>query len=680
MTTTACGREEGLGATTLLELLRARAEVQGAEVAVIFLRDGERDEDRITYQELDARARAIAAVLLDRGLAGQRVLLLYPPGIEYIAGLFGCAYAGVVAVPAYPPDPARLARSMPRMLSIARDAGVRVALTIAPIRELAGTLWAQLAELRDLELLATDALTDPAGWRDPDLDPDHLALLQYTSGSVATPKGVMLTHRNVLANEAMIRQAGSTERDRLFAAWLPPYHDMGLFAGIVHPIYLGIPTVLMSPESFLRRPHRWLMAISRFQATITVAPDFAFDLCVRRHAGERGEELDLSSLRVAFNGAEPVRAATMDRFTETFGRHGFRRSAFNPCYGMAEATLAVSAGDRDADPIVRRFDAQALEQHRVVAAPPGASGGRTLVGCGRALGDGQVRVVAPETRHPCGPDQVGEIWIAGPHVAAGYWNRPEDSAHAFQARLADGDGPFLRTGDLGFVSDGELFVTGRLKDLIILRGRNHYPHDIEGTVQDVHPALRPGCGAAFGFEVGDQERLVVVQEVDGERAPPLEQLLADARQAIAEAHDVVPHELVLIRRGSVPKTTSGKIQRRACAAAYRAGELEIVARWQAPAEPAAGPAPSAGVTAEAIQRWLVRELSRQVGVPEAEIDEQRPLFAYGLDSIVAVELTLDLEAWLGRPVPASTPYDYPTIQAIAAALSASTVAAPAAAS
>ena len=360
MTITASGREEGLGSKTLVELLRRRAEAQAADAAFVFLRDGEHDEHRISYAELDARARAIGGALQARGLAGQRALLLYPPGIEYIAGLFGCLYAGVVPVPAYPPDPSRLARTVPRVLAIARDAEVALALTITPIRQMAGALGMQFPELGKLPFVSTDDLVDASAWQTYMPPADVLALLQYTSGSVGTPKGVMLTHANVIANEAMIRQAGHTEHDTTFVSWLPPYHDMGLFGGILHGLYLGIPSIQMSPESFLRRPLRWLLAMSKYRGSLSVAPDFAFDLCARRQATEKLEGLDLSTWRIAFNGSEPLRPQTLERFTEAFGRFGYRASTMYPCYGMAEATLIVSGGARDADPIVRRFDGAEL--------------------------------------------------------------------------------------------------------------------------------------------------------------------------------------------------------------------------------------------------------------------------------------------------------------------------------
>jgi acyl-CoA synthetase (AMP-forming)/AMP-acid ligase II len=396
----------------------------------------------------------------------------------------------------------------------------------------------------------------------------------------------------------MIERACEHTPDSRVVSWLPPYHDMGLIGTIIHPIHSGIPVVLMSPLDFLQRPLRWLQAITRYQATTSGGPNFAYDLCVRKITPEQCATLDLSSWSVAFNGAEPVRAETLDRFTATFAPCGFRRKAFFPCYGLAEATLIVSGASKAFAPVVQPVQSAALSHGRALMAESREPGTQTLVGCGRILGDQRVMIVNPHTSEACGPGEVGEIWVSGPSVASGYWNRPEETAATFQARPAWArDGGYLRTGDLGFIAYGELFVAGRRKDLIIVEGRNHYPQDIELTVEQCHPALRPGCCAAFAVNGTGPERLVVAVEVDRRYRPqqPAPQatqnnvpsittsmesqdIVKVIRQAVGQAHDVRVDSVALLKSGSIPKTSSGKIQRHACYTGFLAGTLE---RWEA---------------------------------------------------------------------------------------------------
>ncbi|PYQ61978.1 MAG: hypothetical protein DMF53_14145, partial [Acidobacteria bacterium] len=503
------------GATsTLIELLRQRADQPAELPGYTFLLDGDETEARMSWAELDLRARGLGAALQRLGAVGERALLLYPPGLDYIAAFFGCLYGGAAAVPAYPP---RANRPSPRVRSILEDAAPRVILTTSALRAKledvlpvpAGTEWLTTDDPLPPALGAGDLAELAGEWRDPGVGPSTLAFLQYTSGSTAAPKGVMLSHANLLHNLGLIQACfAQTGRERT-VLWLPPYHDMGLIGGILEPLYAGYPVTLMSPLAFLQQPVRWLRAISRTRATTSGGPNFAYDLCVHKVSAEQKRELDLSSWSLAFNGAEPVRPETLERFAAAFAPCGFRRAAFFPCYGLAEATLLVSAGRRQEGASVRAFAADEIERHR--AAP--ADDGRALTACGRAAdprpGYPRIAIARPDSSEPCGPGEVGEIWVSAPSVAQGYWRRPEETERTFGARLAGGEGPFLRTGDLGFVADGELFVTGRLKDLIILRGRNHYPQDIELTVERSHPALRPGCGAAFAVEREGEERLVV---------------------------------------------------------------------------------------------------------------------------------------------------------------------------
>jgi len=576
------------GPATLVELLRHRARCQAEDVAFTILLDGESQAFDLTYLELDRQARAIGAWLQSEDLVGERALLVYPPGAEFIAAFFGCLYAGVVAVPVFPPRPNR---SMNRIQAIARDAEARVALTTQSVFQRVRRLIQETADLRQLVWQPTCDL--PEGiehkWEAPHIHGDTLAFLQYTSGSTGTPKGVMLSHTNLVHNSALIAHAFEHTRSGSGVFWLPNYHDMGLIGGILQPMYVGRPNVLMSPMSFLQKPFRWLSAISRFRGTTSGGPNFAYDLCVRKITPEQRATLDLSSWRVAFNGAEPVWADTLREFSEAFAPCGFRPKAFYPCYGMAEATLMVSGGYVFEPPVIRHFDGEALGENRAVRVNADHPQARALVGCGRNLPDQQIVIADPETETRCEAGRIGEIWVSGPSVAHGYWRKKPASQATFRAKLRDTDeGPFLRTGDLGFLDDGELFVTGRIKDLIIIRGVNCYPQDIERTVQRCHARLRADSGAAFALEFKDGTRLVIAQEVERHRHGGLEEICRAIRQAVAAEHDLQVHEILLLKAGSIPKTTSNKIQRNECRKRYLKDELTIVFRWPAAEKPAAG--------------------------------------------------------------------------------------------
>ena len=689
------GREGALRADAadevgnLVALLRLRAEERGEQVAYTFLADGEEEAERLTFAELDRRAREIGAALQRMGgasIEGRPVLLLYPPGLEFVAGFFGCLYAGAVAVPAYPP---RSRRSLPRLRSMAKDAEPAVALTTSELAPRLESLAAGVPELADLPALATDAL-EPGlelGWRDPQAGPETLAFLQYTSGSTAAPKGVMVSHGNLLHNEEAIRRGFGQSEASVIVGWLPLYHDMGLIGNVLQPLYLGARCVLMSPVAFLQKPVRWLRAVSRYRATTSGGPSFSYDLVARKSRPEDLAGVDLSSWTVAFNGAEPVRAATLDRFAEAFAPYGFRRDAFYPCYGLAEATLFVTGGAPGEMPVVAGYDPMALE--RGEAREAGGGEARRLVSSGRAQGGQDVRVVDPETRRPVADGGVGEIWVRGPSVTGGYWRRPEATAEDFGAELAgvaDGErGPYLRTGDLGFLSDGELFVTGRRKDLIILRGRNLYPQDLELTAERAHPALRPGCGAAFSVEVpvdaGTGERLAIVHEVhrhdhDGDHAA-----IADAiRAAVAEEHDAPVDAVVLIRHGTMLKTSSGKIRRSACREAMLAGELAELARSGGSAASEADAEASEEVrlpsrddlllVAPGERRALLGaalrgQLARAQGVDQARIEPREPVL---LDSLAALELKGRLDAALRLDLPLDGLIEGPTLDGLTESL------------
>ncbi|NEP26715.1 fatty acyl-AMP ligase [Moorena sp. SIO3I6] len=563
--------------SNLVELLRLRALTQPAKIAYTFLEKGEEETDRITYEVLDKRSRAIACQLQSLGATGERALLVYPPGIDFIAAFFGCLYAGVIAVPAYPPP--RRSHNLSRLLAIASDAEALFALTTTSLLTELTSRFAQHPALGRLHLLATNKCDCDQGldWSEPTLDSSSLAFLQYTSGSTGTPKGVMVSHGNLLHNERMIKQAfGHNSQQTSVVGWLPTFHDMGLIGNVLQPLYLGIRAILISPLAFLQQPIFWLQTISRYQATTSGGPNFAYDLCVRKVKPDQLATLDLSSWDVAFTGAEPVRAETLEQFAAKFGPCGFRKEAFYPCYGMAEATLFVSGGLKTKQPVICSLDGKALEQNKVIPLCSEVTGVRKVVGCGQSWLDQKIAIVDPESLKLCADNQVGEIWVSGASVAGGYWQKPKETKQTFHGYIADtGKGPFMRTGDLGFVNNGELFVTGRLKDVIIIRGRNHYPQDIELTVERSHLALRPASGAAFVMEVNGEQRLVIVQEVERTylRKLDTQEVVRHIRRAVASDHELQVHDVALLKPGSIPKTSSGKIQRHRCRANFLSQQL-----------------------------------------------------------------------------------------------------------
>lgn len=637
--------------TNLVDLLRLRADSQYNGANYIFSRDGETESISWSYSDLDMKARSIAAFLQLHGLAGRHAVLLYPAGLEFIGAFFGCLYAGVVAVPAYPPDPARLNRSLPRFQAILSDSNAAVVLTTQSILSKIEPLLSQTGLL----FIATDKIEDDqsAQWHAPDVSDETVAFLQYTSGSTGKPKGVMLAHKNLLHNAGLVYRAVEHTADDKYVSWLPAFHDMGFMAGILQPLYAGIPVVLMPPIAFLQKPLRWLQTISRHKATTSGGPNFAYDLCVRKISDHEKESLDLSSWSVAFNGAEPIRAETIDRFAAAFKSCGFRREAFFPCYGLAEATLIVSGTAKSDLPVVKQIQARELESNRLIESD--SEDARLMVGCGKVLIDQKVAIVDPESLTECSEGQVGEIWVHGPSVAQGYWNKPEETEKVFHARLRDADDgeTFLRTGDLGVIKDEELFITGRIKDLIIIRGRNLYPQDVEATIERSHSAFRPGCNAAFSIEVDEQERLIAVQEVTG--VEHFDEIVSGLCRAVIDEHEVQLYAVAFIEAGTIPKTSSGKIQRRACKEEFLTGSLSLLYKWQMPGaqefkEDVSNAAPLSE-NIDDVKRWLVSEIASKLNVDSYEVNPHQSIAQYGIDSLGAVELKHVIETSLGVGLP-----------------------------
>lgn len=565
------------GRSTLVDILRMRAAEQRDRIGFTWLAKGETVDGQRSYGELDRQARAIAARLQAITKPGDRVLLLYEGGLPFVAAYFGCLYARVIAVPAYPPDPYRLQRSLERLMGIVDDAQPAAILTTASIIAVRDGLKLDLGPtIGALPWIATDTIDDAGAddWSAQPPTPDDIAMLQYTSGSTGAPKGVMVSHKNLLYNEEMIHQSFETHPGSVVIGWLPLFHDMGLIGNVLQPIYTGFHGVLMSPLDFLAKPIRWLRALSDFRATIGGGPNFAYELCIRKVTDEDLATLDLRQWQVAFNGAEPIFEDTLDRFAARFAPCGFTHRAFYPCYGLAEATLILTGSAKNTEPVRLRVDPQALGHGR--ATPPDSDDeGVVLVGSGRTLFEQAFAIVDPDTGKRCEDGVVGEIWGSGPAIAGGYFRREEASAASFGHTLGPDDGgddtPYLRTGDLGFVHEGELYVTGRIKDILIIRGRNFYPHDLERTIAASHRALRPGSTACFTVRHEGEQRPVAVQEVRKGTPPSAHaDIFGAIRAAVATEHGLRLHDVLLIPAGTIPKTSSGKIRRRQSSNIYLA--------------------------------------------------------------------------------------------------------------
>lgn len=569
---------------TIVQRFHQRSLRHGDRPAIAFLNaDGGVEE--LSWGELDRRARAVAASLQALGATGKRAVLLIPPSLDYVAVFLGCLYAGVIAVPTYPP---RNAKSLHQLAAVILDSQAAFAITTRTLAAELGKVAPSVSEIRSMYWLYADDIVHgyAEDWQNPLFQDQDLAFLQYTSGSTAAPRGVVLTHGCLRHNMAMIAELLELSASTRMLVWLPLYHDMGLIGATLGTLYSGGTTMLMAPTTFLQRPMSWLEAISALGANVTGAPNFAFDLCSRKATPEEIGKLDLSKLGLVFVGAEPVRADTLRRFTRTFAPAGFRHAAFYPCYGLAEASLIVTGSWVNTEPCTRAFKREGIEQHRAECVNESDATTVELVGCGRPPMALEVAIVDPESRAVCPPDRIGEIWVSGPSVASGYWNKQEATRETFDAFLADsGKGPYLRTGDLGFFHDGQLYIAGRLKDLIIIGGRNYHPHDIEATAMGAHNSIRPGGSAAFSLENSCQEELAIVVEFDGSRRADdgdvdtqraeYESVCLAVRRSVSELHDISPYRIIVTKNGAIPRTSSGKIQRRACRALYVSRKLDV---------------------------------------------------------------------------------------------------------
>ena len=571
----------------LVDLLRLRAELRPDGLPHVFSADGEGEGERLSHRGLDHGARTVAAGLVGRCSAGDRALLLYPPGLDFNRAFWGCLYAGVIGIPVAPPQLSKLEAGLARLRSITANSGARVLLTTAAVAERLGEALPLVGGFEGLRIVATDQLDGAAAddWSPVRITGDSVAYLQYSSGSTGDPKGVVLTHANVLANLAVIGRALRATPESRGVVWLPTFHDMGLLSAVTLPVAADFTVWQMSPLAFVQRPLRWLRMISQVGATHSVAPNFAYDLCARRISAEQAAELSLSRWQVALCGAEPVQPQTLTRFAEAFAAAGFRRETLFPCFGLAEATLMVTGGPAGSGVRTLLAEPEALKEGRITAVSE-ADRGRALVASGEILDGLEVRIADGDTLEPLPEGEVGEIFVAGDSVAAGYWNNPVATEEAFGLGLGGRTGSFLRTGDLGFLRDGQLWVTGRRKDLIIVDGGNHYPQDIEFSAASSHPAVRANGCAAFQDEDEEGAGLVLVVEVDSryrvtadpvaavdERIVEAAELTRTVRQAVSAAHQLRVDRLYLVKPRTIPLTSSGKIQRHACRELAASGRL-----------------------------------------------------------------------------------------------------------
>ena len=646
-------------ADSLLDVLTWRAEHQPDQLAYSFLREGITSDIALTYRELDVKARSIAASLQSRFVPGDCLLLVFPPGLEFVQAFWAALYAGLIAVPVPPPEAFRLKQSTARLQRIAEDARPAGALSTSQTCNLLRQPSLHNSALSLERWISLEEIMPGSATHGglPSLRPAMVAYLQYTSGSTSTPKGVMVSHGNMIAQSRCITEAGAYDPQSVTLSWMPHFHDYGLVKGIIQPLWIGRPAYLMSPLTFLKRPMRWLEAIQRYHVTHSGGPNFAYRHCVETIPTEHRKRLDLSGWKVASCGAEPIAPDTIERFTGAFAESGFRREAFSPAYGMAEFTLLISLKRQGLLPTVQALDSAALEQGVVSDAKPGVSVIRQVVGCGILVGDTQLVIAHPDQLTRCAAQQIGEIWLAGASTAQGYWNNAEETDRTFGARLLDtGEGPFLRTGDLGFTRDGEVFVTGRLKDLLIIRGRNHYPQDIERTVERCHPLLRLGGAVAFSVPEEGGEAAVIVQEIERHAiALNVEEVAGAIRSAVSEQHDLHVSAVVFIKSGTLPKTSSGKVQRRACRALFMKGDLSVLgeSRLQPNRHSNASRASQkerrslpSDATRQQVEQMVCAMIADRLGCHPDAIARDREINLFGLDSLMAAEVLHAIEeAW-----------------------------------
>jgi acyl-CoA synthetase (AMP-forming)/AMP-acid ligase II/acyl carrier protein len=660
-----CITEEDTYKYTLPEILQTRATYTPDTTAYIFLRDGDDDEERITYRELDQAARKIAYHLRLTGAAGDRALMLFPPGLEFVKALFGCFYAGVIAVPAYAP---RKNRSLDRIKMLVVDSGSTLVLSNADISQAIERSFSDLDELKQMKWLIMEDITT-----DGNIDtgagvaslPGEVALLQYTSGSTGQPKGVMVTHRNIMRNCDFIRSSFGFSHQSIGVSWLPTFHDMGLVGQIFQPVFTGFTSVLMPPVTFLQKPIRWMKAFSKYRGTMGGAPNFAFDLLADSTTPEEREGLDLSSIKTIYCGAEPIRKSTFDRFADVYKAYGLTPEMLYPCYGMAETTLITSGPPALRGPVYLCVSGNALEKNKVEQVAAEQPDARYLTGVGFPWLDTRVRIINPETLVQCNNEEVGEVWVTGSSVTYGYWNNPDITKAVFQSELNDEPQiNWLRTGDLGFFNNGELYITGRLKDVIIIHGRNYYPQDIEFHTENSHPALQSNASAAFSVDVDNEEKLVIVAEVQRSFIRDLDvNSVCDAiREQISEEFELEVYAIQLLRTASILKTSSGKIQRKACRDGFLNKTLLVVGESINESASEATETGNEKPDITSLQAWLIAWIHIHLKIPFERIDQSKSISVYGLNSMKAVQLQQDVLTKFGVNIPPYVFFDKITVK------------------
>lgn len=660
-------------AVNLVEVIRYWRKHRPLQEVLRFYPLGEGEYSSLNFQELDTRCRAIASQL--QVYQGQRALLLFNSGLEFLEAFFACFYAGVIAVPAYPP---RKNHHLQRLTTLIEDCQPNIVLSAKQIDEQAQTLFqaSENSSLQQLPWLRCDAIENNQADMYQEYSPqaEDIAFLQYTSGSTGAPKGVMVSHANLMANIRMAQRSFGLSADARCVSWLPLFHDMGLIGSVMAPLYWGAGSVLMPPAAFLQKPLRWLQLLSEFGQYSPVgctAPNFSYQLCVDSISDEQAQQLDLSAWVFALTGAEPIRATTLQAFSQKFAAAKFNSQAFVPAYGMAECTVLATC-KQGSTIISRTVSSEQLAQNSIKESP---QGNLELVSSGSSCWPQELIIVDPQKLTVLAEQEVGEIWLKGEHIAKGYWQQEQLSRTTFQAYTQCGKGPFLRTGDLGALADGELFVTGRIKDLLIIRGRNHYPQDIEYTATHCYSGLQADACAAFTIDHNGQEQLVIVQELERRAMRNFDSQAASTaiRQAIAKEHGIEVHAIAFIRFASIAKTSSGKIQRHAVKQAFLQQQLKLIEQWrqntvQAKPLPTRLEKELKEVSSSELAQWIQLWLSHKANIAIADIPLDAPLDGLGLDSIDFIQLSAELEAWLGSTLDHSLVYEKPNINALAEAL------------
>ncbi len=634
-------------AKDMVSLLLKNAEQFGDKPLYIFLEDGVNESLRISYRDVVKKAKAVGAELQKHGSKGDHILLLFPAGIEFVISLYACFLTGMVAIPAYPP---RRKKIDPRFLSILQDANPSTILATQQIHQDLEQLELKNINLDEINMISFESINaeQSEDWQNPKVSKDDILLLQYTSGSTGSPKGIMVSHGNMIHDSECIRQSFGFDENMIVVNWLPNFHDMGLIGNLIQPAYVGGSVITMTPMRFIQEPLNWLKCISKYKGTCSGAPNFAYDYCVDKIPADSVKDLDLSSLNVLYNGSEPVRKQTIERFAKHFKDAKFSSRQFFPCYGMAETVLIITGGDYTAEPVYFNADVKALENNKAILAKEGSES-RQLTACGFPWLGMSVMIVNPETKLPCPKGEIGEIWAKGSSITKGYWNKPEETEHTYHAYLRGTDsGPWLRTGDLGFIHEGQLYVSGRLKDLIIIRGANFFPNDIEHSVENCHDALRKNASAAFSMDIDDKEKLIIIQELERAYMRDFneEEIFESMRNAVFADHGIQPDIILLTKMGSIKKTSSGKTQRFAMRDIWKNDELDVLASWEKKEEKE-NIASSIGFRPEFLREWMINWMAHQLELDPGKIDPDKPVSAYGLDSITAVSLERDVNAQFG---------------------------------